>query len=269
MTRLVPLVVLLLLLPAASVLGGDLPQVLQPNTTAYSATEVATLTQAIAALEEMLNGYNLASRRYFPDEWTSRNFAMYTAGVLSEKSYETVLVSGGGWPDGVHTWVLVGVLPGASTSWIPIEATPEQGEGQQTLGYIPSTTDAAGELWFEESYLNFSDVLQLSSNLPPIANIRPPAPPITTDKTLTFMAISSYDPDGEIVLYLWDFGDGETKAATSWRVRHKFRRDGNYVVTLTVVDNLGKKASAEMRLFVMELEEPTSTPSSGGCGCGG
>ena len=269
MTRLVPLVVLLLLLPAASVLGGDLPQVLQPNTTAYSATEVATLTQTITTLEKTLNDYNLASRRYFPDEWGSRDFAAYTAGILSEKGYETSLVSGEGWPDGVHTWVLVGVPLGARTAWIPVEATPEQGHSQQTLGYIPSTTDAAGELWFEESYLNFSDVLQLSSNLPPIANIRPPAPPITTDKTLTFMAISSYDPDGEIVLYLWDFGDGETKAATSWRVRHKFRRDGNYVVTLTVVDNLGKKASAEMRLFVMELEEPTSTPSSGGCGCGG
>ena len=269
MTRLVPLIVLLLLLPVVSVLGGDLPQVLQPNTTAYSASEVATLTQAIATLEKALNDYNLASRHYFPDEWTSRNFAMYTAGVLSEKGYETVLVSGAGWPEGVHTWVLVGVPLGARTSWIPIEATPEQGDSQQILGHIPSTTNAAGKLCFEESYLNFSDVLQLPSNLAPIAKIRAPAPPVTTDKTLTFMAISSYDPDGEIVLYLWDFGDGETKAATSWRVRHEFRRDGNVVVTLTVLDNLGKKASAEMRLFVMELEEPPSTPSSGGCGCGG
>jgi len=103
MRRLAPLIVLLFLLPATSVLGGDLPQVLQPNATSYTASEVTALTQAIATLTEVLNDYDMASRRYFSaSDWSSRDFAMYTAGVLSEKRYETLLVSGDGWAGSLH-----------------------------------------------------------------------------------------------------------------------------------------------------------------------
>jgi len=272
MTRLISLFVLLLLLPAASVLAGDLPKVLQPNTTEYSASEVAALTQAMATLTEEINDYDMASRRYFSSasDWSSRDFAMYTAGVLSEKRYETVLVSGDGWPDGSHTWVLVGISIGTETAWIPVEPSPEMGHSQQILGHIPGTTDTAGKMWFDAPYLLFTTLVQLSPNAAPVAVIRPPAPPLMTDTSLTFKAISSYDSDGEIVLYLWDFGDGKTKVATSWSIYHEFQRNGNFVVTLIVLDNRGKKASQEMRLYVAEKpEEPVSRPSSGGCGCGG
>lgn len=271
MTKRAFLFMVFLLLLTLPVLGGDLPQVLQPNETAYSASEVATLTQAITSLETTLDDYNLGSRRYFAsDQWGSRDFAAYTAGTLAEMGYEAVLVSGAGWPDGVRTWVLVGIPLEARIAWVPVEASPVAGHSQQILGHVPSTTDAAGNLWFEESYLNFSDVIELPLNLPPVAKIRPPAPPIEVHENLRFMAIGSSDPDGEIVLYQWNFGDGETKISSAWSVRHKFRRSGNFTVTLTVLDNLGKKASNEVRLFVVkELEEPTSTPASGGCGCGG
>jgi len=85
MKRLLSLIVLLLFLSAVSALAGDLPQVLQPNTTAYSASEVAVLTQATATLSVALNDYSMASRRTFStSEWSSRDFAMYTAGVLTK-----------------------------------------------------------------------------------------------------------------------------------------------------------------------------------------
>ncbi len=271
MTKRAFLFMVFLLLLTLPVLSDELPQVLQPNETAYSATEVATLTQAITALETALNNYNLGSRRYFTsNEWNSRDFAAYTGGTLSEMGYETKLVSAAGWPGGVHTWLLVGIPLGGRTAWVPVEASPEAGHSQQVLGYVPSTTDAAGNLWYEESYLNFSDVIELGPNLPPVAKIRRPAPPIEVGDRVRFMAIGSSDSDGEVVLYQWDFGDGETAISSTWSVRHKFRRSGNFTVTLTVLDNLGKKASNEVRLFVVkELEEPTSTPASGGCGCGG
>jgi len=103
MTRLVSLIVLLLFLPGASVLAGDLPQVLQPNTTAYSASEITALTQAIATLTVALNDYDMALRRFFSaSDWSSRDFAMYTAGVLSGKGYETKIVGAHGWPDSLH-----------------------------------------------------------------------------------------------------------------------------------------------------------------------
>ena len=274
MTKRAFLLIVSLFLFALPILGDGLPQVLQPNTATYSATEIAILTQAVTTLEETLNDYNLASKRYFPDEWTSRDFAAYTAGILSEKGYETVLVSGGGWPDGTHTWVFVGITLGSSdTAWIPVEAAPEAGNSQQTLGIIPSYTDAAGNLWYEEDYLNFSDVIGLPLNLPPVAVIRPPTAGIVTGETTRLLALGSSDPDGEIVLYQWDFGDGRTRVFTTWSARHEFEEEGNYTILLTVIDNRGKgSVTTSMSLRVGkegEEEEATSSSSGGGCGCGG
>ena len=271
MTRRAFLFVLSLFLLTLPVLSDELPQVLQPNETAYSAFGVATLTQAITALETALNNYNLGARRYFAsDQWDSRDFAAYTGGTLSEMGYETKLVSAACWPDGVRTWVLVEIPFGARTAWVPVEASPEAGHSQQVLGYIPSTTDGAGRLWFEESYLNFSDVIELPPNLLPVAKIRTPVSAVVAGGSTQFLALTSVDPDGEIVLYQWDFGDGKTKTSTTWTIRHTFKEAGNYTLQLTVIDNRGKSNIASITLHVLQQDEQDSEPSStGGCGCGG
>jgi thermitase len=54
-------------------------------------------------------------------------------------------------------------------------------------------------------------------------------------ETVTFDASASYDPDGIIVSYIWDFGDdssGEGNITT-----HLYADGGTYTVTLTVIDN--------------------------------
>jgi len=275
MTKYAFLFVLSLFLLTLPVLSDELPQVLQPNETVYSASEVATLTQAITALETALNNYNLGSRRYFAsDQWSSRDFAAYTAGTLSEMGYETKLVSGPGWPDGVHVWALVGIPLGGRAAWVPVEASPEAGHSQQILGHIPSTTDGAGNLWFDTLYLGFTDAIELPPNLPPVAKIRPPTLAVIAGQTARFLAAGSSDPDGrEIVLYQWDFGDGKTEISTLFIVRHKCKKPGSYSITLTVIDNRGTSSAAtsSVTLRVVKLEEQDTEPSSsssGGCGCG-
>ena len=270
MTRLLSLFVLLLLLPAASAMAGDLPQVLQPNATVYSASEVAALTQAIATLTEALNDYDMASRRYFSaSDWRSRDFAMYTAGVLSEKGYNTLLVSADGWPDGTHTWVLVGISLGTKTVWVPVEASPEASHNQLVLGHI-ARVSPSGSLAYEERYMSFESVAALPPNKAPIARIRRPSPPIEVHKGLRFMALGSSDPDGEVVLYIWDFGDGETTITTKPSVSHRFDDQARYTTSLTVIDNRGKAATSSVDLAVVRLQEPqTQDRPSGGCGCGG
>ena len=57
------------------------------------------------------------------------------------------------------------------------------------------------------------------------------------DHPVTFDASESYDPDGEIAEYVWDFGDGTT--ATGRRVEHVFPQRRQYQVTLTVIDDDG------------------------------
>ena len=59
--------------------------------------------------------------------------------------------------------------------------------------------------------------------------------------TVNFDGSGSYDPDGEIVSYDWDFGDGTT--AWGETVSHTFNYPGVYTVTLTVIDDQGSTGS--------------------------
>ena len=54
-------------------------------------------------------------------------------------------------------------------------------------------------------------------------------------ETVTFDASTSSDPDGNIELYSWDFGDGDT--GTGVTATHVYTVKGTYVVTLTITDN--------------------------------
>lgn len=58
-----------------------------------------------------------------------------------------------------------------------------------------------------------------------------------------FDASSSFDPDGEIVNWEWDFdGDGRFDDASGESVEHEFTQEGNFEVTLRVTDNNGESA---------------------------
>jgi len=55
-----------------------------------------------------------------------------------------------------------------------------------------------------------------------------------------FNAGGSYDPDGEIVSYHWDFGDGITSGGVT--AQHTYTNGGHYVVRLTLTDDQGQSA---------------------------
>jgi parallel beta-helix repeat protein len=57
------------------------------------------------------------------------------------------------------------------------------------------------------------------------------------NKAVTFNASSSYDEDGSIVHFTWDFGDGNTTTLKEGMATHDYATFGNYTVTLTVTDN--------------------------------
>src|SRR5206468_1298403 len=73
------------------------------------------------------------------------------------------------------------------------------------------------------------------SGKPPIASFTATPNPVIEGATVAFDASGSYDPDGTILFYRWDFGDSTngTGAITS----HPYSAAGAYNVTLNVTDN--------------------------------
>jgi PKD repeat protein len=58
-------------------------------------------------------------------------------------------------------------------------------------------------------------------------------------KSVSFNAGASLDPDGNLIAYDWDFGDSTT--GTGVTIDHDYSSSGNYVATLAITDNSGAR----------------------------
>jgi subtilisin family serine protease len=79
-----------------------------------------------------------------------------------------------------------------------------------------------------------------------------------TDLSCSFDASNSTDPDGSIVTYDWDFGDGSLQSGEA--VSYTFNSAGDYEVILTVRDNEGAENSVSQTVTVTEGQEPPPPP---------
>jgi PKD repeat protein len=82
----------------------------------------------------------------------------------------------------------------------------------------------------------------------PVASFTVSSNPVTPGATVAFNASGSSDPVSAIASYSWNFGDGAS--ATGIAPSHAFTAPGNFVVTLTVTNNLGQTASANDNIIV-------------------
>jgi PKD repeat protein len=71
--------------------------------------------------------------------------------------------------------------------------------------------------------------------------------------TCALDARASNDPDGTIVAYAWQFGDGTSATNSTPTTIHVYTRPGTYTVTLTVTENNGATATASSSLLVITL----------------
>lgn len=69
-----------------------------------------------------------------------------------------------------------------------------------------------------------------------------------TSTTFLFSSSGSNDPDGTVVSYLWNFGDGTSSTAAS--PSKTYSAAGSYVATLTVTDNQGATGSQSITMTV-------------------
>jgi PKD repeat protein len=101
-----------------------------------------------------------------------------------------------------------------------------------------------------------SDELEVVVNAPPVAEAGPDRQ-VAIGEVITFDAGASADPDGALVQYRWDFGDGAT--GNGQAVQYAYRTSGTYPVTLTVRDDSGTRTStASDRLTVVVNEPPVA-----------
>jgi len=74
-----------------------------------------------------------------------------------------------------------------------------------------------------------------SANIPPVADAEPDYQEANVGETVNFYGWYSYDPDGYIVEWYWEFGDGGYGYGNY--TSHVYTAPGYYNVTLTVMDN--------------------------------
>ena len=83
-----------------------------------------------------------------------------------------------------------------------------------------------------------------------------------------FDGSTSYDRDGEVEFYEWDFGDGTTD--NGMIVSHAYNTSGTYDITLTTTDNEGYKGNLTRTIDAVKNYPPDipsiDGPSSGGWG---
>jgi len=102
--------------------------------------------------------------------------------------------------------------------------------------FVVKSVDLSGNS-AESSEYSFTTLGTL--NQPPIASFTYyPENPLLGEQ-ITFDASSSYDSDGNITNYEWDFGDENITSTTHEILNHSYSEAGSYEVTLTVTDNEG------------------------------
>lgn len=87
----------------------------------------------------------------------------------------------------------------------------------------------------------------------PVARVSAdPYPEVQEGKPVYFDASQSFDPDGNVVSYIWSFGDGFWEETATPQVRHVYNRPGEYWVQLVVQDDYGDRSEpALLRIRVV------------------
>ncbi|MFN7920957.1 MAG: glycoside hydrolase family 44 protein [Bryobacteraceae bacterium] len=101
---------------------------------------------------------------------------------------------------------------------------------------------------------------QGTPNLPPVAVAAGSPTSGVAPLAVNFSSAGSNDPDGTIASYLWNFGDGATSTAAN--PSHSYTAAGSYTAVLTVTDNRGATAKAQVAITVSPDPTTIAAPTN-------
>lgn len=131
------------------------------------------------------------------------------------------------------------------------------GDGTKSFGPIVSHTYARGGTFrvtltvYDAQGRRGTREAQVSVEFPkpvPDFSFAPPLP--GTYETIVFDAQASQSPNGKIRRYMWAFGDGTSRESPEPIVEKTYRYGGTYLVTLSVMDEVGQVASVSKTIRV-------------------
>ncbi|MFC1688602.1 PKD domain-containing protein [Pseudomonadota bacterium] len=102
----------------------------------------------------------------------------------------------------------------------------------------------------KSALLSKSITVNGTGNLPPTAVSNADTLSGSAPLTVAFDSTGSNDPDGNIVAWSWDFGDGNGSAEAS--PLHTYLDIGNYSSVLTVTDDMGATGSSSVSITVSD-----------------
>jgi hypothetical protein len=109
------------------------------------------------------------------------------------------------------------------------------------------------------NYISTSSSIK-TGNIPPVADASAGEPYIGfIDENIIFNGSFSYDPDGYIVEFIWEFSDGTIKEGIT--VFHSFNDKGDYSVILTVKDDDGAINSTNVEISIVQPNNPPIKPA--------
>ncbi|MGQ9539102.1 MAG: PKD domain-containing protein [Candidatus Bathycorpusculaceae bacterium] len=173
------------------------------------------------------------------------------------------------WPNGdvYPTWfndtcINVGLIPKKGYKTLVVSVTFSDAEGVRmhfdAYGKTVSGPPTSDGQITHNSISQDSTVLLYEAVGP-----QPPQPPVAifsytptypeTNQVVTFDASDSYDPDGYIVSYMWNFGDGTPTVVENDPITyHTYTSYGDYNVTLIVTDNSSLTAEETAKIHVSQ-----------------
>jgi hypothetical protein len=99
---------------------------------------------------------------------------------------------------------------------------------------------------------NFTQTINVTNVGPSASFTLLSSPPFMVDTPLMFQDNSS-DLDGYLVNWTWNLGDGSWEYGTV--VYHNYTKEGNYTVTLEIMDNDGTGANKSLIVTIIKGEE--------------